>query len=89
MSVSLERRMAGAERVGGHSTPMLEDVARGRRLEIEPLLGTIIEMAGLVHVETPMLRLVYDLAKALDWRLQHDDRHAAEVASLPVQSARG
>ena len=52
-SVPLERRIAGAEKVGKHKTSMLQDVEAGRPLEIEALLGSVVELARLTeHAHT-------------------------------------
>lgn len=57
--VSIERRLAGAERVGEHRTSMLQDLQAGRRMEIEALLGAVVELADLTEVQAPRLRTVY------------------------------
>jgi len=61
----LEKRIAGAERVGHHKTSMLQDVEAGRPLEIDALLGSVIEMARLTDTPTPNLDAVYALTKLL------------------------
>jgi 2-dehydropantoate 2-reductase len=61
----LEKRIAGAERVGHHKTSMLQDVEAGRPLEIDALLGSVIEMARLTQTPTPNLDAVYALTKLL------------------------
>jgi 2-dehydropantoate 2-reductase len=63
--VPLERRIAGAEKVGAHKTSMLQDVEAGRPLEIEALLGSVVELARLTHTHTPHLDAVYALARLL------------------------
>jgi 2-dehydropantoate 2-reductase len=68
--VSIEKRINGAERVGHHKTSMLQDVESSRTLEIEALLGSVVELARLTHTATPHLDTVYALttllAKTLD-----------------------
>jgi 2-dehydropantoate 2-reductase len=59
--VPMEKRLAGAERVGEHRTSMLQDVLAGRPLEHEAILGAVIEMASLVEVDTPNLRALFAL----------------------------
>jgi 2-dehydropantoate 2-reductase len=61
----LEKRIAGAERVGHHKTSMLQDVEAGRPLEIDALLGSVIEMARLTDTASPNLDAVYALTKLL------------------------
>ena len=54
--VSMERRLRGAERVGDHRTSMLQDLEAGRRLEIDAILGSIVELGDLTGVDIPNLR---------------------------------
>lgn len=63
--VSLEKRIAGAEKVGAHKTSMLQDVETGRTLEVDALVGSVIEIGRLVGVPTPYIDAVYALAKLL------------------------
>jgi 2-dehydropantoate 2-reductase len=63
--VPLEKRIAGAERVGHHKTSMLQDVEAARTLEIDALLGSVIELARLTDTPTPHLDTVYALTKLL------------------------
>jgi 2-dehydropantoate 2-reductase len=68
--VPLEKRIAGAERVGHHKTSMLQDVETGRALEIDALLGSVIELARLTDTPSPHLDAVYALTKLLAQSLQ-------------------
>ena len=61
--VSIDERMAMAARVGAHRTSMLEDVLAGRPTELDALLGAVIEMGKITAMPTPVLKLVYDLAR--------------------------
>lgn len=63
--VPLEKRIAGAERVGHHKTSMLQDVEAARTLEIDALLGSVIELARLTETPVPHLDTVYALTKLL------------------------
>jgi 2-dehydropantoate 2-reductase len=63
--VSLEKRIAGAERVGHHKTSMLQDVEAGRSLEIDALLGSVVELARLTGTSSPHLDAVHALSKLL------------------------
>jgi 2-dehydropantoate 2-reductase len=63
--VPLEKRIAGAERVGHHKTSMLQDVEAARELEVDALLGSVIELARLTATPTPHLDTVYALTKLL------------------------
>jgi 2-dehydropantoate 2-reductase len=63
--VSLEKRISGAERVGHHKTSMLQDVESARTLEIDALLGSVVELARLTGTPSPNLDAVYALTKLL------------------------
>jgi 2-dehydropantoate 2-reductase len=63
--VSLEKRIAGAERVGHHKTSMLQDVESARTLEIDALLGSVVELARLTETPTPHIDTVFALTKLL------------------------
>jgi 2-dehydropantoate 2-reductase len=63
--VPLEKRISGAERVGHHKTSMLQDVEAGRSLEVDALLGAVVELARLTGTPTPHLDTVYTLTKLL------------------------
>jgi 2-dehydropantoate 2-reductase len=63
--VSLERRIAGAEKVGKHKTSMLQDVEAGRAPEIDALVGSVVELARLTDTPTPHIDTVYALVKLL------------------------
>ena len=64
--ISLDKRIAGAEAVGAHKTSMLQDIENGRLLEIDALLGSIIELGCLVDIPTPTMSTVFALVKLLD-----------------------
>jgi len=57
-SVSIERRIAGAERVGEHRTSTLQDLEAGKRLERGPIIDAVVELAEMSGVEVPTLRAV-------------------------------
>jgi len=65
LRVSLEKRIAGAERVGKHKTSMLQDVESGREPEIDALVGSVIEAGRIVGEPTPYIEAVYALVKLL------------------------
>ena len=64
--VSLERRIEGAEKVGKHKTSMLQDVEAGKPLEIDGMLGVVIELADKTGIEIPTLRAVYACVSLLN-----------------------
>lgn len=63
--VDLERRIAGAEKVGKHKTSMLQDVEAGRVPELEALVGSVVELARLTRTDTPHIDSVYGLTHLL------------------------
>jgi 2-dehydropantoate 2-reductase len=63
---TIEKRIAGAEGVGEHKTSMLQDVEAGRRLEIEALVGAVVELGRLTETPTPHIDAIYAAAKGLD-----------------------
>jgi 2-dehydropantoate 2-reductase len=63
--VSIERRIAGAERVGAHKTSMLQDIEAGREPEVEALVGSVVELARLTATPTPHIDAVYALTRLL------------------------
>ena len=63
LPVSVEKRMAGAASVGAHKTSMLQDLEAHKPLELDALLGAVVEIAGWNDVEVPSLRALYGLAK--------------------------
>jgi 2-dehydropantoate 2-reductase len=68
--VPLEKRIAGAEKVGHHKTSMLQDVEARRALETDALLGAVVELGRLTQTPTPHLDTVYALTKLLATTLE-------------------
>lgn len=62
---SIERRIAGAEAAGAHRTSMLQDLEAGRRLEIDALVGSVLELARLTGNPTPRIEAVHAATKLL------------------------
>jgi len=57
--LSLEQRIAGAEAVGAHKTSMLQDVEHGRPLELEALVGSVVELGRITGTPTPTIDAIY------------------------------
>jgi 2-dehydropantoate 2-reductase len=57
--VGIEKRIAGAEKVGAHKTSMLQDVEAGKPMEIEALIGAVVELGRLTGTPTPHIDAVY------------------------------
>ena len=63
--VDIDRRIAGAEKVGKHKTSMLQDIEAGRDPEIDALVGAVIELGNTVGVPAPHIEAVYAMVKLL------------------------
>ena len=63
--ISLDQRIAGAAAVGAHKTSMLQDVEHGRPLEIEALVGAVVELGRITGTPTPMINAIYAATKLL------------------------
>lgn len=69
LRLSVEQRIEGAEKVGDHKTSMLQDVEAGQSLEVEPLIGSFIELGRLTDTPTPATETVYALVSLLSARI--------------------
>lgn len=63
--ISLEQRIAGAEAVGAHKTSMLQDVEQGRALELEALVGSVVELGRITGTPTPTIDAIYAATRLL------------------------
>jgi 2-dehydropantoate 2-reductase len=63
--VGIDKRIAGAEKVGKHKTSMLQDVEAGRAPEVDALVGSVVELGRLTQTPTPHIDAVYALVKLL------------------------
>lgn len=79
--VSLEQRLAGAEAVGAHKTSMLQDVEAGRALELDALVGAVIELGQIAGVPTPTLEAIDAATRLLARQL------ASQHGRLVIQRA--
>jgi len=61
--IDVDRRIQGACQVGAHRTSMLQDLERGRPMEIDALVTAVHEMGELVGVPTPTLDTVLALVR--------------------------
>lgn len=73
--VPLEKRIAGAEKVGKHKTSMLQDIEAGRAPEIDALVGSVVELGRLTHTATPHINTVYALVKLLAKTMDEESGH--------------
>ena len=68
--ISLAQRIAGAEAVGAHKTSMLQDVEAGRALELEALVGAVVELGRITETPTPTIEAIYAACGLLTKTLQ-------------------
>lgn len=57
--LSIDKRIEGARKVGAHKTSMLQDVEAGRPIELEALVGSVVELGRLTGVPTPRIETIY------------------------------
>ena len=74
LPISIDQRMAGAEKVGAHKTSMLQDYEAGRPLELEAVVGAVVELGERLGVPMPVTRAVYGCAKLLAGKPGRRDR---------------
>jgi 2-dehydropantoate 2-reductase len=77
--ISLDKRIAGAEAVGAHKTSMLQDVEHGRALELEALVGSVVELGRITATPTPTIDAIYAATSLLGRTL------AAQRGRLVIQ----
>jgi peptidoglycan-associated lipoprotein len=64
--VSIDQRIAGAGKVGEHKTSMLQDLEAGRPMELEAVVGAVVELGERLNIPMPHTRSVYSCTKLLD-----------------------
>ena len=69
--ISLDKRIAGAQAVGAHKTSMLQDVEHGRALELDALVGSVVELGRLTGTPTPTIDAIYAASQLLAHTLAH------------------
>ncbi|HEV8487458.1 MAG TPA: 2-dehydropantoate 2-reductase [Blastocatellia bacterium] len=74
LGVSIEQRLEGAEKVGAHKTSMLQDVEAGRPLELEAIVGAVVELGRRLGVAMPSTEAAYACVKLLDSQLRERRR---------------
>jgi 2-dehydropantoate 2-reductase len=81
LPITIEQRMAGAEKVGAHKTSMLQDCEAGRPMEIEAVVGAVVELGERLGVPMTATRAVYACTKLLD---EHRGRRTAPRVEVAV-----
>jgi 2-dehydropantoate 2-reductase len=78
LPISIDQRMAGAEKVGAHKTSMLQDFEAGRPMELEAVVGAVVELGERLGLSMTATRAVYACAKMLD---EHQARRRATTGA--------
>jgi len=65
IGVSIEQRLEGAEKVGHHKTSMLQDVEAGRPMELEAIVGAVVELGNKMGLSLPHTSAVYACVRLL------------------------
>jgi 2-dehydropantoate 2-reductase len=65
LPVTIEQRIEGAAKIGEHKTSMLQDLEKGRPLELEPISGAALEIGDKLGIPMPYTRAVYACTKLL------------------------
>lgn len=63
LPVTIDQRIAGAAKVGEHKTSMLQDLEAGRPLELDAIVGAVLELGERLSVPMPHTRAVYACTK--------------------------
>jgi len=63
---TVEQRMEGARKVGAHKTSMLQDLEAGRPMELESVVGVVIELGEKLGLPMPLTRTLYSCARLLE-----------------------
>ena len=61
--ITIDRRIAGAAAVGAHKTSMLQDLERGRTMEIDAIVSSVQELGRLTGIPTPTIDTILALVK--------------------------
>ena len=66
LPLTIDQRMDGARKVGAHRTSMLQDLEAGRPMELESVVGVVIELGEKLGLPMPHTRTLYSCARLLD-----------------------
>lgn len=77
--IGVDKRIAGAEAIGAHKTSMLQDVEHGRALELEALVGAVVELGRITDTPTPIIEGIYAATSLLSKTM------AAQQGRLAIQ----
>jgi len=86
LPISIDQRIAGAEKVGAHKTSMLQDLEAGRPLELEAVAGAVVELGDRLGVPMPATRAVYAATKLLDEKRRGAAQRSVDPSRSTVAS---
>ena len=66
LPLTIDQRMDGARKVGTHRTSMLQDLEAGRPMELESVVGVVIELGEKLGLSMPHTKTLYSCARLLD-----------------------
>ena len=66
LEIGVEQRLRGAVEVGDHKASMRQDIESGRPVEIDALLGSVVELGDLLDVPVPHLKTLYACVRLLE-----------------------
>ena len=75
IGVSIEQRLEGAEKVGHHKTSMLQDVEAGRPMELEAIVGAVVELGNKMGLTLPYTNSIYACVKLLNLQAKQMTSH--------------
>ena len=61
--IDVDRRIEGGREVGEHKTSMLQDLERGRPMEIDPMVTAVAELGDLTGIATPTIDAILALVR--------------------------
>jgi 2-dehydropantoate 2-reductase len=88
VEVSIDKRIDGARRVGDHKTSTLQDIEAGRPLEVDCIIGAVVELGELLGVDVSASAQVYRLTKLLDRTVQKRSTRGEFAPSRPTEMLR-
>lgn len=68
--ITIEQRIEMAAQLGEHKTSMLQDLEAGRRMEVEAVIGAVIEVGERVGIAMPTTRAIYGCVSLLNGHLK-------------------
>ncbi|MGZ4825395.1 MAG: 2-dehydropantoate 2-reductase, partial [Terriglobales bacterium] len=83
LPITIEQRIAGAAKVGEHKTSMLQDLEAGRPLELDAIVGAVVELGERLKVPMPHTETIYATAKLLS---EARSGNVAKLAEKPAST---